>query len=101
MAAETLQNAGYLDLHVIEGGLMACKACGVHTELSPQSVISLERQVRIAAGGLVLLGFILGIFVNPLFHFLSWFVGVGLIFAGVTDKCTMALLLSYAPWNRD
>ena len=62
-------------------------------------VISLERQVRIAAGSLVLTGVILAWFVNPCFIGLSAFVGAGLIFAGITDWCGMGLLLAKLPWN--
>ena len=63
-------------------------------------VISLERQVRIAAGSLVLIGVILGWFVHRGFFGLSAFVGAGLIFAGITDFCGMGLLLAKLPWNK-
>jgi hypothetical protein len=43
---------------------------------------------------------LLGWFVEPLFVFLSAFVGAGLVFAGVTDTCGLGLLLAKAPWNR-
>jgi hypothetical protein len=62
-------------------------------------VISLERQVRIAAGSLVLVGVLLAIFVHPYFIGLSAFVGAGLVFAGITDWCGMGLLLAKLPWN--
>jgi hypothetical protein len=63
-------------------------------------VISLERQVRIAAGSLVLTGVLLAYFVHPGFIALSAFVGAGLVFAGVTDWCGMGLLLAKLPWNQ-
>jgi len=62
--------------------------------------IPLERQVRIAAGFLVLLGAVLGFFVHPYFIGLSAFVGAGLMFAGITDTCGMALVLAKMPWNQ-
>ena len=62
--------------------------------------MSLERQVRIGAGSLVLLGVLLGWLVHPAFFGLSAFVGAGLVFAGVTDWCGMGLLLAKMPWNR-
>jgi hypothetical protein len=62
--------------------------------------MSLERQVRIAAGSLVVLGTVLGAFVHPAFLGLPAFVGAGLIFAGVTDTCGMGMLLARMPWNR-
>ena len=60
-------------------------------------VISLERQVRIAAGAIVLTGVLLAHFVAAGFIWLSGFVGAGLIFAGVTDFCGMGLLLAKMP----
>ena len=65
-----------------------------------KKTVSLERQVRIAAGSLVLLGTGLGAFVHPGFHALSAFVGAGLVFAGITDTCGMGMLLARMPWNR-
>ncbi|MEI6375859.1 MAG: hypothetical protein WCO97_01540 [bacterium] len=43
---------------------------------------------------------ILGFLISPAFFGLSAFVGVGLIFAGITDWRGMGLLLACAPWNR-
>ena len=65
-----------------------------------EKVMSLERQVRIAAGALVLIGVGLGTWMHPLFYGLSAFVGAGLAFAGITDWCGMGLLLAKTPWNR-
>jgi hypothetical protein len=62
--------------------------------------MSLERQVRIAAGSLVLIGIALGWFVHPYFIGLSAFVGAGLVFAGVTDTCGMGMILARMPWNK-
>jgi predicted branched-subunit amino acid permease len=61
--------------------------------------LPLERQVRIAAGSLVLLGAVLGWLVQPGFFALSAFVGAGLVFAGITDFCGMGIVLSKMPWN--
>lgn len=61
--------------------------------------MSLERQVRIAAGTLVLVGIGLS-WVHPGFLGLSAFVGAGLVFAGITDTCGMGLMLARMPWNR-
>jgi hypothetical protein len=37
---------------------------------------------------------------NPLFAAVPAFVGGGLVFAGVTDRCGMAMVLSRLPYNR-
>lgn len=97
-AADALCAAGVSRLCVMEGGMKAWQAQGLPV-VEGKTTISLERQVRIAAGSLVLLGAILGYFVNPTWIGLPAFVGAGLVFAGVTDTCGMALLLARMPWN--
>jgi hypothetical protein len=62
--------------------------------------MSLERQVRIAAGSLVFTGVMLSVFVHPYFIGLSGFVGAGLVFAGVTDTCAMGMMIAKMPWNQ-
>jgi hypothetical protein len=57
------------------------------------------RQVQITAGGLVLLGTVLGATVQPLFYGLAAFVGAGLMFAGISGTCAMATVLRRMPWN--
>jgi hypothetical protein len=84
---------------VIEGGLNNLKEHGLNTEKGAGKIISLERQVRIAAGLLVLIGVLLGTWYNPWFYGLSGFVGAGLAFAGITDTCAMGMALARMPWN--
>ena len=100
LAAAAFAAAGHDDGVVIEGGLAAWEAAGLPVLRGTGGVISLERQVRIGAGSLVLLGVLLGHFVCPGFYWLSGFVGAGLVFAGVTDFCGLALVLAKCPWNR-
>lgn len=99
-AAESLQKMGYENLCVVEGGLEACKACGTEVRMGSAKVWSLERQVRFAAGFLVLMGLLYGYKIHPAFYLLSAFVGAGLIFAAVTDTCGMAMILARMPWNQ-
>lgn len=63
-------------------------------------VIDLNRQVRLVAGLLVLLGVGLGFTVHRAFFGLSGFVGAGLVFAGLTDICGLCHILALLPWNR-
>lgn len=97
-AAEKLRQEGMQNLIVVEGGTDACVAAGLPVVRGKQS-ISLERQVRIAVGGLNLLAAVLALTVNPLFVGLCAFFGAGLLFAGITDWCGMGILLSKMPWN--
>ena len=100
IAAAKLQEHGFKDLHVIEGGTEAWASLGFPVEGTGRKIISIERQVRIGAGSLVLIGVILGFLIHPVFFGLSAFIGAGLVFAGITDWCGMGLLLARAPWNR-
>ena len=84
----------------LEGGLDAWEKAGLPTEGDPSAPLEIMRQVQIGAGGLVLLGAILGWALSPAWHILSAFVGAGLVFAGLTGFCGMAILLMKMPWNR-
>ena len=97
-ACEKFLKAGFANAVNIEGGTLACESAGLPL-VRGKKAISLERQVRIAAGSLVLLGVVLGWLVHPYFIGLSAFVGAGLVFAGVTDTCGMGMLLARMPWN--
>jgi rhodanese-related sulfurtransferase len=99
-AAEKLEKGGYEQCHVVEGGTMAWAEAGLPVNRGTSKVISLERQVRIAAGAIVLTGVLLAHFVNPAFIWLSGFVGAGLLFAGITDWCVMGMLIAKMPWNQ-
>jgi rhodanese-related sulfurtransferase len=98
-AAEKLHAAGLDNLVVVEGGVAACAAAGLPVNRG-RGVITLERQVRIAAGLLVVLGSALAWWVHPAWIGLAAFVGAGLAFAGLTDTCGMAMVLARMPWNR-
>lgn len=99
-ACHALAEAGYADRVVnIEGGTLAWEQAG-YPVVRGKKTISLERQIRIIAGSLVVLGVVLGAVVDPWFTGLSAFVGAGLVFAGVTDICPMAMGLARMPWNQ-
>ena len=83
----------------LTGGLAGWLEAGLPVDRGAPTM-SLERQVRIAAGALTVLGVVLGFAVSPGFFGLSAFVGAGLVFAGLTDTCGMALVLAKMPWNR-
>jgi rhodanese-related sulfurtransferase len=98
-AAAKLVAAGLGDVAVLDGGMMAWQAAGLPV-VRGRKVMSLERQVRVGAGLMVVAGVVLGTWVHPAFYGLSAFVGAGLVFAGLTDWCGMGLLLARAPWNK-
>jgi len=98
-ALEKFETEGYHHGVVIEGGTQAWIEAGFPVERGMVKTISLDRQIRIAAGSLVLIGVLLSLFVNYSFIALSGFVGAGLVFSGITDWCGLGLLLAKAPWN--
>jgi len=98
-ACDKLQAAGVPNIVNVEGGTLAWEQAGLPV-VRGKKTMSLERQVRIAAGLLVLVGAILGWFVHPAFIGLSAFVGAGLVFAGLTDTCGMGMMLAKMPWNQ-
>ena len=107
-AADKFIAAGYKNIKVIDGGLRACEAAehklaGYATNCCPtrKTPVSLEQQVRIAAGTFAFVGSLLALITsNVSFALIPLFVGGGLIFAGVTNHCGMALILTKAPWNK-
>ena len=99
-AAKKLHALGVKDIRVIEGGIQAWAGAGKPVIHGTSRVWSLERQVRFIAGSLALTGAVLAATVNPRWILLSGFVGAGLMFAGATDFCLMAILLGKLPWNK-
>jgi rhodanese-related sulfurtransferase len=98
-AIQQFNELGFSNAINVEGGTQAWDVAGLPV-VRGKKAISLERQVRIAAGFLVLLGAILGFFVHPYFIGISAFVGAGLMFAGITDTCGMGMMLAKMPWNQ-
>jgi rhodanese-related sulfurtransferase len=99
-AAARLEKKGFTDVYVVEGGMGAWSEANLPMERGESKVWSLERQVRFAAGSIVLAGIALGFLLSPYFYLLSGFVGAGLIFSAATDTCGMAMLLARMPWNK-
>lgn len=97
-AAAKLCASGFEGVRVLDGGLAAWESRGMPLNRG-RKTMSLERQVRIAAGALVLSGALLAHLVHPGWIGLSAFVGAGLIFAGITDTCGMGMLIARMPWN--
>lgn len=99
-AVEKLTSSGVTaELVNVEGGLLAWDEAG-HPTNSVTKRMPLMRQVLLAAGVLILVGFIGSYLVHEYISFLMPAVGVGLTFSGLTGWCGMAMLLSKMPWNK-
>ena len=99
IAAEQLTAAGHIQAIVVEGGTLAAIDAGLDIAYG-KGAISIERQVRIAAGLLVFCGTLAGVFLHSACLIVPGFVGAGLAFAGLTDTCGMAMALGKCPWNQ-
>lgn len=104
--ADKLQQKTPCEAYVLDGGIDAWRAAGLPLA-SPapaaaerKAPIEIIRQVMIVAGSMALAGVVLGMNVSPNWFYLSGFVGLGLIFSGVTGWCMMAYILKKMPWNK-
>ena len=85
---------------VLDGGTRAWREAGLPLIALRGTHWSLERQVRLGAGVMILIGFILALLVSEVWLLVPLFVGAGLTFAGATDICMMGRLLARMPWNQ-
>jgi len=99
-ASSQLLEHGWAEVFNLQGGIEHWKRLRLPLTRTANAPISIMRQVQITAGSLVVLGTVLGALVSPWWLILSGFVGSGLVFAGVSNTCGMALLLARMPWNR-
>ena len=99
MAAEALAST-HPHAKVLEGSTAAWIAEGYPVVRGTSSSWSLERQVRLVAGILILVTVGLSFLFSANWLFVTAFIGAGLTFAGATNICGMGLLLAAMPWNR-
>jgi rhodanese-related sulfurtransferase len=101
-AAEAqLRQAGFASVRVLDGGIVAWQAAGlpvaaVHAERLPWTI---ERQVRLVAGGIIAVSILASLIWQPA-GLVAGAIGLGLVFASVTNTCTMGALLARLPYNR-
>ncbi len=99
MAADMMLQAGIHGVKIMDGGLTRWQKEKLPV-VKGESGMSIERQVRLIAGGMVLLGILLAWLVSGAFILISVFVACGLIVSGLTDACLMAKLLMNLPYNK-
>lgn len=89
-----------IEVYSLSGGIVAWKEAGFAIKRFGAKVLPLDRQTQFASGLLAFSGVVLGTIVNRWFYALAGFVGLGLMFAGITGWCGMAKLLAKMPWNK-
>lgn len=97
-ACEKFMAAGFPNVVNVEGGTDSWDAAGLPVNRGEKQILPLDCQVRIAAGGLVVLGSLLS-FLAPAWALLAAFIGAGLIYSGMTNTCAVASVFAKMPWN--
>lgn len=100
IAAERLRAIGLRRVIHVDGGTNAWQGAGLPLLQGDRRIISLERQMRIAAGGLIVLGVVIGALWHPAGYALSALIGLGLVYAGASNSCGMTMVLAKMPWNQ-
>jgi rhodanese-related sulfurtransferase len=99
-AVEQFERAGCGDAILVEGGTQAWNDAGLPVHRGAQSVLPIMRQVQIVVGSLSLVGATLALTIDRWFAVVPLLLGCGLLFAGISGTCGMALLLARMPWNQ-
>lgn len=94
MARQQLEHKGITNILCIEGGYNGWKQSGLPTNADKRG-ISIMRQVQIIVGLMVLIGCAY----QPLW-FLTPLAGMGMLIAGLSNTCLMAIALGKMPWNK-
>ena len=98
-ARQRLATAGIDSAYILTGGAPGFASAGGDV-IKGKDRWDLERQVRLAAGSLVVLGLAGGKFVSPKIRMLAGAIGTGLTFSAATNTCAMGKAISAMPWNR-
>ena len=99
-AIERLERAGVRNCVLVEGGTQGWIDAGLPVNRGQSHVLPLMRQVQITVGFLSASGAVLALAVSPFFAIVPLVMGCGLLFAGISGTCGLALLLAKMPWNR-
>ena len=99
-AIEKLERAGASGCVLVEGGTQAWIDAGLPVDRGASQVLPLMRQVQIIVGLLSAGGGALALMFNPWFALVPVVMGGGLLFAGLTGFCGLALVLAKMPWNK-
>jgi rhodanese-related sulfurtransferase len=99
-AIQKLEAAGVKGCVLLEGGTQAWIDAGLPVVRGKSHVLPLMRQVQITIGAVSATGALLALVVNPLFSIIPLFMGCGLLMAGITGFCGLAVAMAKMPWNK-
>ena len=90
-----------LEVYNLEGGITAWKSLGNKITKPQKSFLSLDRQVQLTVGLLLLASSSLAYICSIKWLILIAIIGIGLITAGLTGFCGLAMLIAKMPWNKN
>jgi rhodanese-related sulfurtransferase len=99
-ACQTLAGNGFKSLTALLGRMDAWSSAGKPVAKESYQTGPMERQVRTAAGGLVMTTVALEVFTSRSFLIGTALVGPGLAFAGISNTWMMASVFGLMRWNR-
>jgi glyoxylase-like metal-dependent hydrolase (beta-lactamase superfamily II)/rhodanese-related sulfurtransferase len=100
LAASKLRSAGMQRVIHVDGGTNAWVSGGFPVESGTRNVIALDRQMRITAGALIVVGIAIGALWHPAGYWFAGLIGAGLMYAGISNSCGMTMVLAKMPWNQ-
>jgi rhodanese-related sulfurtransferase len=99
-AIEKFHRAGFDGCILVEGGTQAWMDAGLPVIRKSNKTMPLIQQVQITVGVISAAGAAFALAIDPRFAVIPLLMGCGLLFAGFTGTCGLALLLAKMPWNR-
>ncbi|NQY42152.1 MAG: rhodanese-like domain-containing protein [Legionellales bacterium] len=88
------------DIWNLEGGIIAWEEAGLPVIIPDKKIISIDRQLHISMGMLIIIGMTLGYLYSQAWFILPTIIGLGLLNSGITGWCGFAKLLTKMPWNK-
>lgn len=99
-AIEKFRRAGFDGCVLVEGGTQAWIDAGLPVVRGGGKTLPLMRQVQLTVGFISAAGAALALGIDARFAIIPLLTGCGLLFAGLTGTCGLALMLAKMPWNR-
>lgn len=99
-AIQKFERAGFDRCVLVKGGTQAWIDAGLPVVRGASRTLPLMRQVQLTVGAISAVGAALALLVDSRFVVIPLIMGCGLVFAGLTGICGLALLLAKLPWNR-
>lgn len=93
--------ASNIEIYNVAGGFAAWKRAKLPIVRLKKSALSVERQLFLLIGILLLITSALTYFIDPLFILVIVGIACGLSYSAISGFCILNMLISKMPWNKD